>query len=274
MASGDPAYRRRFVRIEDKRVARAYYNEIDPFAADWLEEAAAAGAIPPGDVDRRSIEDVCPSDLDGYTQLHFFAGIGTWAYALRQAGWPDDRPVWTASCPCQPFSQAGARGGLDDERHLWPALHWLARQQQPDIIFGEQVSSADGLAWLDIVSSDLEAEGYAVAAIDTCAAGVGAPHIRQRLYWLADASGRQQWRSRERVEGREGAARGRSADHPWQDVEWIECSDGRRRPAKPGLHPLAARSPGHLERLRGYGNGLCAPVAVEFIGAYLDCEAT
>ena len=81
----------------------AYDNEIDPFAADWLRELIRAGHIAPGEVDTRSIEDVAPDDLAGFAQCHFFAGIGTWSYALRRAGWADDRPVWTGSCPCQPF---------------------------------------------------------------------------------------------------------------------------------------------------------------------------
>ena len=162
----------------------AYYNEHDPKAAAWLRELIKQGHIAPGDVDERSIEDVLPSDLNGYTQCHFFAGIGVWSYALRQAGWPDDRPVWTGSCPCQPFSAAGKSGGFDDERHLWPAFHHLISQCRPNVVFGEQVASKDGLAWLNLVQADLEGTGYAVGAVDTCAAGFGAPHIRQRLYWV------------------------------------------------------------------------------------------
>lgn len=170
-------------------MSRAYYNEIDPCAAAWLRELINQGLIAPGDVDQRSIEDVCPADLVGYSQCHFFAGIGGWSYALRIAGWPDYRPVWTGSCPCQPFSDAGKGGGFDDERHLWPAFHWLISQCRPPVIFGEQVASKDGLAWLDLVCSDLEGSDYAAGAADLCAAGLGAPHIRQRLYWVANARG-------------------------------------------------------------------------------------
>jgi len=167
----------------------AYYNEIDPYAAQWLRNLIAAGHIAPGDVDERSIADVKADDLKGYAQCHFFAGIGVWSYALRLAGWPDDRPVWTGSCPCQPFSAAGKRGGFDDERHLWPAWFRLIRECRPPVVFGEQVASRDGLAWLDAVYADLEGAGYAVGAVDLCAAGVGAPHIRQRLFFVAERMG-------------------------------------------------------------------------------------
>ena len=162
----------------------AYYNEIDPLAAAWLRELIKAGHIAPGEVDERSIADVMPSDLAGFTQCHFFAGIGVWSYALRQAGWPDDRPVWTGSCPCQPFSSAGKGKGFKDERHLWPDFFRLISQCCPATCFGEQVASKDGLAWLDLVQADMENAGYAFGAVDTCAAGFGAPHIRQRLYWV------------------------------------------------------------------------------------------
>lgn len=168
--------------------ALAYYNENDPFAVAWLRNLIADGLIAKGEVDERDIRDVRPSDLAGYTQCHFFAGIGVWSYALRQAGWPDDRPVWTGSCPCQPFSAAGKRKGTADERHLWPSWFHLISQCRPSAIFGEQVASKDGLTWLDLVSSDLEGAGYTIGAADTCAAGFGAPHIRQRLYWVADSS--------------------------------------------------------------------------------------
>lgn len=165
----------------------AYYNEIDPKAAAWLRELIRQGHIAPGEVDERSIEDVIPSELMEFTQCHFFAGIGVWSYALRRAGWPDDRPVWTGSCPCQPFSAAGKGKGIADERHLWPALYHLIRQCKPGVVFGEQVAGKDGLGWLDIVQADLEAARYSVGAVDLCSAGLGAPHIRQRLYWVADA---------------------------------------------------------------------------------------
>ena len=174
----------------------AYYNEIDPFAADWLRGLIRAGHIAPGEVDTRSIEDVAPDDLAGFAQCHFFAGIGTWSYALRRAGWADDRPVWTGSCPCQPFSAAGKRRGTADERHLWPAFFHLIGQCRPVTVFGEQVASCDGLAWFDLVLSGLEGTGYAVGVVDTCAAGFGAPHIRQRLYWVAHADGKQLHRCR------------------------------------------------------------------------------
>lgn len=166
-------------------MSRAYYNEINPYAAAWLRNLIDAGQIAPGDVDTRSIEDVRPTDLLGYTQCHFFAGIGIWSASLRAAGWPDARPVWTGSCPCQPFSTAGKGDGFADERHLWPAWFHLVRVCRPPAVFGEQVANGDGLTWIDLVHVDLEGEGYAVGATDLCAAGWGAPHIRQRLYFVA-----------------------------------------------------------------------------------------
>ena len=161
----------------------AYYNEIVPFAAQWLRNLIAAGHLPPGDVDERSITEVQPDDLRGYTQCHFFAGIGVWAHALRRAEWPDDRPVWTGSCPCQPFSSAGKQQqGFADERHLWPVWFGLIRECAPPTVLGEQVASA--LGWYDLVSADLEDAGYAVGANDLCAAGFSGAHIRQRLYFV------------------------------------------------------------------------------------------
>lgn len=65
----------------------AFYNEIDPYAAEWLRRLIDAGHIAPGVVDTRSIEDIHPAELHGFTQCHFFAGIGVWSRALRLAGW-------------------------------------------------------------------------------------------------------------------------------------------------------------------------------------------
>lgn len=165
----------------------AYYNENEPYAAQWLRNLVAAGLIAPGDVDERSILDVRPSDLDGYAQCHFFAGLGGWSVALHLAGWDDARPVWTGSCPCQPFSSAGRRKGGADERHLWPRWFGLIRECHPAIVFGEQVARAVGQGWLDQVAADLEGQSYAFAAAVLPACAVDAPHLRNRLWFVADA---------------------------------------------------------------------------------------
>ena len=167
-----------------------WYNEIDRYAAQWLRNLGASGHIADGLVDERPVETLRPEDVIG-ERAHFFAGIGGWDYALRLAGWPADRPVWTGSCPCQPFSVAGKRGGADDPRHLWPAWFRLIRECRPDTIFGEQVASAIGHGWLDGVFADLEAEGYTCGAVVLGAHSVGAPHIRQRLWWAAYADDRR-----------------------------------------------------------------------------------
>lgn len=167
-------------------MGRAYYNEFDPYAAQWLRNLIAAGHIAPGDVDERSIVDVQPSDLEGYTQCHFFAGIGGWSLAARLAGWPDDRELWTGSCPCQPFSVAGKQAGQSDERHLWPIFAALISAQRPGVVMGEQVAAAVGKHWLDGVHSDLEAIGYSVGATVVPACAVDAPHRRDRLWFVAN----------------------------------------------------------------------------------------
>ena len=165
----------------------AYYNEIDPYAAQWLRNLINAGHIAHGDVDERSISNVAPSDVAGYTQCHFFAGIGGWSLALRFAGCDDSRTVWTGSCPCQPFSIAGTGGGFTDERHLWPHWFHLIREIRPSIVFGEQVEAAINHGWFDLVQDDMEGEIYSFAAVVIPAAGIGAPHIRHRIWFVAES---------------------------------------------------------------------------------------
>lgn len=162
-----------------------YYNEWDAGAAAWLRELIKAGHIPPGYVDERSITEVTPSDLEGFTQCHFFAGIGGWSYALQLAGIPATTQLWTGSPPCQPFSVAGKQLGQLDERHLAPTFMRLVAQCRPPVLFGEQVAAAIGKHWLDDLFTELEGEGYACGAAVLPAASVGSPHKRDRLFFGA-----------------------------------------------------------------------------------------
>ena len=292
----------------------AYYNEIDPYAADWLRNLIAAGHIAPGDVDERSIEDVHPDDLRSYTQCHFFAGIGVWSYALRRAGWPDDRPVWTGSCPCQPFSAAGKGTAFDDERHLWPAWHWLIQECRPPIVFGEQVASKDAEPWLDLVSTDLEALAFAVAACAFPSASIGAPHIRDRTYFLAHAAGpgpqgRQLCRQRhdaqqpalERDSRRGGlanaASAGRERRRPSEardgrDASWVEPkrfhdagrmadadgghpgAEGQQRGGEQRQQPSDGRNGDEADTARGGRREECADVGRRHVGDLAQGLAT
>ncbi|WFS07761.1 DNA cytosine methyltransferase [Methylobacterium sp. 391_Methyba4] len=289
---------------------RAYYNEIDPYAAQWIRNLITFGWLTDGDVDERDIRDVHPRDLDGYLRCHFFAGIGVWDHALELAGWPADRPVWTGSCPCQPFSKAGRGRGFADERHLWPAWHHLIRECGPEVVLGEQVDGKDGRMWVDLVQTDLEADGYAFGPIVFPAAGVGAPHGRHRTWFVAHPDGggsssRGQAPTpvghgsaalpdggasllgdaiRPRLEigsvppDERGAVRVEGATIGaagalrgfWRGAQWLGCSDGRWRPVEPGTFPLAHGIANRVGRLRACGNAINAKAAVAFIQAALD----
>ncbi|QQP96460.1 DNA cytosine methyltransferase [Lysobacter enzymogenes] len=291
--------------------AWAYYNEWDPYAAQWLRNLMAAGLIPAGEVDERSITDVQAADLRPFRQCHFFAGIGGWALAARAAGWPDDRELWTGSAPCQPFSVAGQGKAQADDRHLWPHLFRLARARRPAVLMGEQVAAAVGKNWFDGVRADLESVGYACRGVVVPACAVDAPHRRDRLWFVADADSERGERiERDRVDAQErsiqshrqagplcastcalayadqpGAGEGRQQRgrelggvgvDTWARHCWVIGHDGKRRRApttESGIRLLAHGVSARVGRLRAYGNAIVPQVAVEVIGAYLDAEA-
>jgi DNA (cytosine-5)-methyltransferase 1 len=254
--------------VPDRRV---YYNEIDKFAAAWLRELMKAGQIPEGEVDERDIRQVQPADVRGFVQCHFFAGIGGWAYALRLAGWPDDRPVWTGSCPCQPYSVAtsltssGPQGSAD-ARDLWPTWVSLIRKCNPNHVFGEQVRSAISWGWWDRASLDLEEAGYACAPIVLSANAFGANHERRRLYWVAhsSSSGRKRHQPLTGVSGGETSTF--SVDgNPLVRAQRALAGDFSNLLFGNGLSVAVER-----RTLKGYGNAIVPQVAAAFIEAYLE----
>lgn len=255
-----------------------YYNEFDRKTAAWLRELINQGYLPKGDVDERSIVDVRGGDLAGYTQCHFFAGIGGWPYALQLAGWPTTEPVWTGSCPCQPFSCAGKGRGTEDERHLWPEFARLIGECSPTTVFGEQVASRAGREWLSGVLTDLEGMGYAAAGADLCAACKAAPHPRQRLFWVANTDSKFNF-----GENRSGFGGASSIPSIWQGSEVIQ--EGQRRIDELVARRITSRVssyadarsdidgiPAYMEQMRGAGNAIVPQVAAEFIRAFIDAS--
>lgn len=269
----------------------AYYNEFDPYAAQWLRNLIKAKLIAPGDVDDRDIRLVRPDDLRRYTQCHFFAGIGGWSCALRLAGWPDEKPIWSASLPCQPFSVAGKQEGDQDSRHLWPTFHKLVSECAPPTIIGEQSASKVGREWFAGIRFDLEALGFAVGAADLCSAGVGSPNIRQRLFWVGNSDIKRLERRDfggdcpgKRTAGPTGVA-----GNPWRQFDTVHFTNGKLRRIESGSFPLLTRLPKGMGRssacsesfarhyqgnrqgrIRGYGNAINTHLAAEFIGACMD----
>lgn len=221
-----------------------YYNEIDPFAAAWLRELMKAGQIPDGEVDERSIADVRADDVRGFRQCHFFAGIGGWAYALRLAGWPRDRDVWTGSCPCQRSSSAARGRNVAPE--LWPHFGYLIAQCRPRTVFSEQVMRG---AWVDCVVPDLERMGYSVGAAVLSALCVGQDHQRERFYFVGDSD-------------RDGES-GVSVDE--------EVARLPRHRSDAGSMVTAHGLSRDVVALSGFGNAIVPQVAARFIEAYLDC---
>ncbi len=229
----------------------AYYNELDPYCAAWLRNLISDGQIAPGEVDERSIVDVRPADLDGFGQCHWFAGIGGWSLALRLAGWPDDKPAFTGSCPCQPFSSAarGRNTGFSDDRDLWPAWAGLIRSRRPSIVFGEQVSTA--VAWLDRACDQMEVMGYTCRATVLTSIGVGADHIRPRIYFAGHTD-------RDSQSALSVHAQAPRLPRPRGEPRRVGTSDG---------------IPDRMAVLRAFGNAIDPRVAAKFIEAVTGAAA-
>jgi DNA (cytosine-5)-methyltransferase 1 len=261
-------------------VPKAYYNEWDKKTAAWLRELIKEGLIADGDVDERSITEVQGGDLDGYIQCHFFAGIGGWSYALRLAGWADDRPVWTGSCPCQDFSNAGRKAGFEGARDLWPEMRRLIAECKPDSIFGEQVDDAP--EWYDRTANDLEVLDYACGSVVVPACSVGAKHDRYRLWYVADSKyGRMEvgWGAKAALSCGSKCERVPSSVSSRMQVKADAVVDRRnttvssRWDYEPRRVSLADGVSSFVGLVRGYGNAIVPQVAAEVIRAYMEITA-
>lgn len=135
--------------------------------------------------------------------------------------------ILTGGFPCQPFSVAGKRLGKHDARHLWPEMHRAIQQIKPKWIVGENVrgllSWSEGLV-LDEVYTDLENEGYEVQSFVLPAAGINAPHKRERVWIVAKNTMRSGFVHGESLE--EGTTIWEQRDSSSRSGDWVYREEG------------------------------------------------
>jgi DNA (cytosine-5)-methyltransferase 1 len=253
-----------------------YYNENNPYAVQWLKNLMAAKLIPAGDIDDRSIVDVTAGDVSGYRQCHFFAGIAGWSLALKIVKWPSDKPVWTASCPCPPWSRGRVWhqewSGTRDDRDLWPVFFRLVKKIKPPVILGEQVAGKRARPWVDRLERNLEKENYVIESANKTSKETGGPQVRERFYFAANLNRKR----------KSGSIKGRniSSARQWrwrgeEDLRVIAMAPLKQNHRWP--QPLVRRGddglPFHMANLRAYGNAIDPWVAAEFIGATFSVDA-
>lgn len=245
---------------------------------------------------------------------------GAESYSCSENGW-DEKEIWqnigpidiiTGGFPCQPFSMAGKRRGTEDDRHLWPEMLRAIREIKPRWIVGENVfglTNWNGGMVFDEVLSDLENEGYEVQPFIIPAAGVNAPHRRDRVWIVAHAKdlrnrrncgtvGNKTTKSKCKNDGAEFDGRGKNGTT--SDTTKAECKQsGHTRsggngftdnitgwhnfPTQPPLRSRDDGFPGGLdgitvsklrnESIKAYGNAIVPQVAYEIFKAINKCES-
>ena len=271
--------------------------------------------------------------------LDLFSGIGGFSLAARWCGWQtvafceiekycqrvlrknfgkditiyDDIKKLTAAdighpidvisggFPCQPFSNAGQRRGTADDRHLWPEMLRVVAEVRPRWFVGENVTGFVDME-LDNLLAALENSGYTARTFIIPAAGVGAPHLRKRVWIVAytDSPGRREQCQPQPVETEHvSTERGRS-DVP--DAAGVRCAGraGRELGATPqagriaqlitdvhrrgavythdwqtesGVCRVVDGLPRRVDRLRGLGNAIVPQIAYEIFNAISMLES-
>jgi len=178
--------------------------------------------------------------------------------------------IITGGFPCQPFSVAGKQKGTSDDRHLWPEMFRIIKELTPRWVIGENVKGLtniqDGVVF-ETVCTDLEGEGYEVRAFNIPAAGVGAPHRRERL-WIVANSRRALRQGTELRETNEDETREGYADQHQRSggISWGSWQ------FEPNVGRVAHGVSGRVHRLKGLGNSIVPQIAEEIGKAIIEAE--
>ena len=174
--------------------------------------------------------------------------------------------IITGGFPCQPFSVAGKQKGTSDDRHLWPEMFRIIKAFKPRFVIGENVRGIvniqDGVVF-ETVCTDLESEGYEVQPFNIPAAGVGAPHRRERIWIIAV---RSDVANTESSIGHDFYSIARNGEPSLQEI----FGDGSSLPresswwnVEPDVGRVAHGIPGRVHRLKALGNSIVPQIAEE-----------
>lgn len=203
---------------------------------------------------------------------HVFCDNDQFSQAILKKHWPTSKiygdikklkgseigkvDLVTGGFPCQPFSQAGKRRGTEDNRHLWPQMLRIIQECRPTWVIAENVRGL--VTWshgmvLETVCADLERAGYEVQPIIIPAAGLGAPHRRERIWIIAHANRHSDGRiarehasesEKKRVSKRDKM--GKSCES--SEIRNVSDSSSDRRDGKgSALHGRGERSPSEAQ---------------------------
>jgi DNA (cytosine-5)-methyltransferase 1 len=223
--------------------------------------------------------------------------------------------ILTGGFPCQPYSAAGKRKGKDDDRHLWPHMLRCIREVKPRWVVGENVfgiATWNGGMVFDEVCAELETEGYAVQPFVLPAAAVNAPHRRDRVWFVANATncGCGSRNCEKRTDGRERVLQDEytwsqvgcqiagccgesdAADAESVCVQRFSNGQGQEQFGRgdwsgfPTESPICSRNDGlpaqldgitfskwRAESIKGYGNAIVPQVALQIFKAIQQYEA-
>ena len=194
--------------------------------------------------------------------------------------------ILTGGFPCQPYSSAGQRKGKEDERHLWPHMLRAIQEISPRYIVGENVRGLlnwDGGMVFNEVCIDLENNGYQVAPVLIPACGVGAPHRRERIWFVATNPVNE---GLQRGEFNGTFERGkRNGDESHDTIAKLyQISHWDEFPTQP---PVCGRNDGipreldgitfpkwRTESIKALGNAIVPQVAFEIFKAIQQCDDT
>jgi len=169
--------------------------------------------------------------------------------------------IITGGYPCQPFSEAGARKGDKDSRHLWPQMLRIIKQARPTWIVAENVNGHITMG-LDTVLHDLEAEGYTTRSIIIPACAVDSPHRRDRIWILAYSESQRRNNGDDGKNERQNHRAEHSLTNEGGFVRWLE--EGRW-PCEPSIFRVANGIPFRVDRNTSLGNAIVPQIAYEIL---------